>query len=141
MSRRLRMVLIVVSLAATVTCGGSTPSSPSTPSLAGTWVGTETDAVAGTGSLQSTISQSGSTLSGTYALSFSNPIFSNGGTLTGTVNGSSVSMTATPSNPAICPALDAATVNATATQITGTYAAVSGCIFTHQTGTFIVTKQ
>jgi hypothetical protein len=97
--------------------------------------------VAGTGSLQSTITQSGSTLSGTYSLTFSNPVFSNSGTLSGTVNGSSVSMTATPGNTLICPALDTATLNAAATQITGTYAAVSGCNLTHQTGSFIATKQ
>ena len=138
------MVFIGLSLAATVTCGGSspsTPSTPSTPSLTGTWIGTETDTIAGTGNLQSTISQSGSTLSGTYSLSFPNPMFSNGGTVSGTVNGSTVSITATPSNPAICPALDTATLNAAANQITGTYAAVSGCNLTHQTGTFIATKQ
>jgi hypothetical protein len=141
MSGRLRVVLVILSLAATVNCGGSSPSAPSTPSLTGTWVGTETDTVAGTGVLQSTVSQSGSTLSGTYSLTFPNPIFSNSGTLTGTVNGSNVSMTATPGSAAICPALDTATVNGAGTQITGTYVGVSTCNLTHQTGSFTVTKQ
>src|ERR1700730_16605150 len=96
MACRLRLVLVVLSLAATLACGSSpSSSSPPTPSLTGTWVGTQTDSVVGTGNLQATLSQSGSTLSGTYTLSFPNPIFNSSGALSGTVNGSSVSLTAT----------------------------------------------
>ena len=140
-SRRFRAVLIILSLVATVNCGSSSPSSPSTPSLTGTWVGTEIDTVAGTGAAQSIITQSGSALSGTYSLTFTNPIFSNSGSLSGSVNGSTVSLTATPSNPLICPAADTATLNAAATQLTGTYAAISSCNLTHQMGSFTATKQ
>ena len=145
MFARLRVLMVVFSVGAAVCCGSNSSSSPtssSTPTpLSGNWVGTETDTVAGTGNLQATIFQSGSTLSGTYSLSFPNPIFSNSGSVSGTVNGSSVSMTATPTNPAICPALDTATLNATSTQITGTYVAINGCNLSHQTGSFTATKQ
>jgi hypothetical protein len=139
-SSRLRVVLIILSLAATINCSSS-PSSPSTPNMTGTWVGTETDTVAGVGSLQATVSQSGTTLSGTYSLTFSNGIFSNSGALNGTVNGLNVSMTATPTSTTICPATNTATLNDAATQITGTYAVVSGCTLSRQMGSFTATKQ
>ena len=109
--------------------------------MTGTWVGTETDTAAGIGSLQATISQSGTSLSGTYSLTFTNGIFSNSGAISGTVNGSNVLMTATPTSPTICPTTNTATLNATVTQITGTYAVVSGCTLSRQTGSFTATKQ
>ena len=140
---RLRIACVVVTIATSfASCGSDSSPSPAVPSLAGTWVGTETDTVAGVGSLQATVFQNGSTLSGTYALIFpSLPISNNSGTLSGSVSGTNVSMTATPTNPAFCPATDTATVNAAGTQITGTYVAVAGCNLTHQTGSFTVTKQ
>ena len=87
------------------------------------------------------VSQSGSTLSGTYSVMFVNSGFSNSGTLSGTVNGSSVSMTATPIGAAICPVLYTGTLNAASTQITGTYANVDTCSLFHQAGSFVTTKQ
>jgi hypothetical protein len=140
MQIRLCTLLVVL---AVVTAGCGSSSSPTTPSvsLTGTWVGTEIDTVAGTGNLTAILTQSGSTLSGTYSLTFPNPIFSNSGTLNGTLNGSSISMTATPSLATFCPALDTATVNSAGTQITGSYAAVASCVLAHQQGSFSTTKQ
>jgi hypothetical protein len=67
-----RVALVVMSLVAAVNCGGSSPSSPSTPSLTGTWVGTTTDSLVGAGNMRVTISQSGSSLTGTWASTFPN---------------------------------------------------------------------
>lgn len=138
MADRLRVVLIILTFAITVSCGSST-TSPSSP-LSGTWTGTLTDSVAGAGTTQATITESGMTLTGTYTDTFpSLPIANNSGTLSGTVNGSSVSITTSPSSAVICAVLETGTLNAASTQVTGTYASVSSCTATHTTGTFTAT--
>lgn len=69
-------------------CGATAPSS-----VAGTWTGSVVDALSGPATLQFTISQSGSSLTGTWSTKFpaaANPVT---GTLTGTLSGSTVTLT------------------------------------------------
>jgi hypothetical protein len=101
--------------AAAVAIGGCGPTTPSSASVAGTWGGTTNPpSLANTFSIRLTISQSGSALSGTWGTTFNN------GTLTGDVNGASVSMTLTsPVFPSPCPSSTVtATVNGN--QMSGT---------------------
>jgi hypothetical protein len=97
MVTHLRVALIVASLLAVVSCSSS-PTVPSTASVAGTWGGTNNPPLQAPGFLISyTIEQSGSSLSGRW------DTLNNGGTLSGEVTGTSVSLTliAVPLKP--CP--------------------------------------
>jgi hypothetical protein len=100
-------------------CGGSSPAAPSQASFSGTWKGTITSSLA-TGSTPATLtlSQSGSSLSGTWNLV--GPDGPTAGSLTGGAVGSLVAMTLTPGVQTQCPY----TVNATVsnTRMTGVYA-------------------
>jgi hypothetical protein len=129
-----RVVLLVLTIALAVGCGyGTTPSAP----LTGTWNGTLTDSVAGAGTFASTITESGSSLSGMYTDTFPNlPSANNSGTVSGTVNGSNVTLTTTPSSSLICGVTETGTLNAANTQVSGTYASLTSCTATHTTGSF-----
>jgi hypothetical protein len=65
---------------------GPNPNSPS--SITGTWVGTLVSSTSGTGFTQLTLSQSGSSITGTFANTFPGATTSSTGPLTGTLNGS-----------------------------------------------------
>jgi hypothetical protein len=68
-------------------CSATAPSS-----VAGTWTGSLVDALAGPATLQYTLSQSGSSLTGTWSSKFpaaANPVT---GTLAGTLSGSTVTL-------------------------------------------------
>jgi len=116
----LKKLIPVVMLLALAACGGSSPSAPSTISVAGTWSGSITsNQVTGSGPASVTLAQSGTSLSGTWAVT--GPDGPNSGSLTGSVSGASMTMTLTPSDPRTCPYN--ATVNISGSQMTGTYAA------------------
>ena len=74
-------------------CSGGSGSSttPSTASLAGSYSGSLSDSVAGSGSVGLSIAQSGNSISGQFADTFSNPSYDNGGSISGTVSGNSFS--------------------------------------------------
>ena len=120
-------------------CGGS-PSSPSAAAanLSGTWAGPLTSTLVGNGTVQVTLNQSGSSLSGTWLSTFPDPSNNNSGSLSGTVNGSNVSATLTPSDPTNCPLNVTATVNGNV--MTGTYAAFN-CTVAVVRGSLRPTKQ
>ena len=114
----------VVALALIVSaCSGDSPTSPtgsSTASVQGTWSGTITNSeYGGRGPARVTVSQTGSSLSGTwYAMG---PYGADSGSLTGSVSGSAVSITLSPSDPTNCPTKVTAIVSGTS--MSGTYAA------------------
>jgi hypothetical protein len=125
----------VILLVALTNCGGGDDEDND---VSGTYTGTIQDAFAGTGTLRATISQSGSSLSGTFQTTFPDPQQNNSGTISGTVNGSVVTLTLTPSVPVFC------AFNATLTQedddrITGTYVAVNCSV--PDSGTISITRQ
>lgn len=146
MATRIRLAVVSALLIAAVGCDTS-PTSPSRPSLTGTWVGGgffqscigATCQPTGTLTLQ--LTQSGSTLTGTWTstqMLGAGP----GGTMSGSMNGASVSMTfslnvVTPD--CSFPVRVTATVNANQDQMTGTYATVS-CSFI-LAGSISLTKQ
>ena len=119
LTRAVLAVGLILGLAMVAACDVDSPTSPS-GSLAGTWTGTVIDSLVGTGTIRITISQSGSTISGTWASTFPDPADNNGGTASGTLSGSSLSATLTPSNPSSCPFNVTATVSGN--RMTGTYA-------------------
>ena len=130
------VVLLLMSLSA---CGGTSPPSPSTPSLTGTWAGTTDDNLVGVEQFRATISQSGSSLSGTWTgTTEANSLNGNNGTLSGGVNGASVSLTLTPS-PAICPFNVTATVSGN--DVTGTYSFAASPSCVPVTGSITLTRQ
>jgi hypothetical protein len=109
----LRTALIVAFLFAGTGC--SSPTTPSTASVAGGWFGTTNPpSLADAFAISLTISQSGSSLTGTWGTT------SNSGTLSGDVNGTSVSMIlGSPHLPSTCPSFTVmATVNGN--QMSGT---------------------
>ena len=132
MPDRLRAALIILTIALAVSCGTT---SPSTPPLSGTWAGTLTDSVYGAGTFTSTIAEEGTSLAGSYTDTFPKLVIA--GTVNGTVNGSSVTLTITPpSGGLICVATETGTLNSTNTSVSGTYASLSTCTGTQTTGTF-----
>src|SRR5260370_37074163 len=121
-------VLVLMGLLTLVVPGCGT-SVNSTASVAGTWVGTMTDSVLGTGKIYATISQSDSVLSGEWYSYYPNPINNFQGTLSGSVSGSSVAAMLTSNFPILlrrepqdCDFNVTATVNGN--QLSGTYASV-----------------
>ena len=129
------ILFICILLSALPGCGGDDDGDDS---LSGTYVGTIQDAFAGTGTLQVTVSQSGSSLSGTFQSTFANPQQNNSGSISGTVNGEVVTVTLTPSVAAFCP------FNATLTredddELTGTYVAFNCTVADN--GTIDITRQ
>jgi hypothetical protein len=95
-------------------CGTTAPST-----VAGTWAGTLTDVGVGAGTLQFVLTQSGSTLNGTYTSKFAIASVSLTGTISGTLNGSTVTALLTPTNPAACQQNITATVSGSS--MNGTY--------------------
>jgi hypothetical protein len=119
MPRLSRLVGVATVLLILAGCSAAAPSS-----IAGTWSGTMTDVLAGPGTLQFSITQSESSLTGTWTMKFpaaANPV---GGTLTGTLSGSNVTLVLTNSNPAACAANVTATVSGST--MTGMYSECTG---------------
>jgi hypothetical protein len=114
-------LLTLVACGASAACSGlRSPFGPSTPSVSGTWSGTITsNQVAGSGPARVTISQTDNNLSGSWSVT--GPNGPDSGSLTGSVDGSAVSMTLSPSVPTSCPYTATATVSGNS--MTGTYAA------------------
>ena len=119
MLRRSRWLLVVLSLVA-VNCGGDSPTAPSAPTVTGTWTGTLTStSIPGlVATVSFTLAQSGSSVSGTW--SSTGTFGPSGGTISGTISGSAVSVTASQSDPTLCPLSVTAVVSGS--QMTGTYA-------------------
>ena len=122
MLRRASFCFAFLSLVWLTACSDSS-TSPTPTDLSGTWTGTLTDSRVGNGTARVTFSPSGTGLSGTWSSTFPDPSNNNSGTLSGSVNGSSVMITLTPSVPISCPFQVTATV--AGNQMTGTYAAVN----------------
>jgi hypothetical protein len=103
---------------APVDAGCRTPVEPS--ELAGRYTGTVgSPSFAGVGTFELSIAQSGSSLTGSWMATFLTG--SNGGTLTGTVEGGHITAVLAPQDPEVCPlALDAVAAGG---WITGTYTA------------------
>ena len=127
------ITFVFLCLLAVAGCGadGSSPSAPTAVapqpqpqplSLEGTWTGRIEDSFAGQGSARVTLAHSGSTVSGIWASMFSDPTFNNGGRLSGTFSGSSLTLVLDPSDPDSCSLNVTATVSPNGNQITGSYA-------------------
>lgn len=130
----MRFPRLFVSLAfVTVLVAGC--SSSGSFSYTGNWAGNINDSVAGAGTMTASLTQSGSTFVGTWQAVFSSG--SNGGSLTGTINGSSVVVDLEPSNASACPYNVVA--QRAGSQISGNYSAYN-CTGTI-TGTLTITKQ
>lgn len=142
---RFGVPFVIAMLIAAVACHHSS-TSPSTPSLAGTWVGITNDALVGNADFTATISQDGSSLSGTWASSAVEANDENGknGMLSGIVSGSSVSLTCTPTppptpNPVSCPFVVTATVSEN--HLAGTFAFAASARCVPVTGSISLTRQ
>ena len=119
------LFIVVASLVMAAGCAPSM-SAPSTASFAGTWVGSVNPTGAATGRLQLTLTQSGSQLTGTWVITFPNASQNSSGTVSGGVtNGSTMSADLQSGGiPTSCPSTVSGTLNATATEVTGTFASV-----------------
>jgi hypothetical protein len=133
MFKRGGVVLLLLAAACGLPAG---PDSTSTPAgLDGTWVGTTSDNLVPAGNIRLTMVQASASLSGTWVSTSTNT--TSGGMLSGSVNGTSVLATLTPSTSASCPLSVTATV--TGTQMSGTYTAVNCTAAV--TGSITLTKQ
>ena len=122
--RTIQHVIVGLALCTVAACGGgnSSPTAPTPPpfSFNGTWTGPITSNVVGPGTGTVTITQTGSSLSGTWATVYPDPMIQGAGSFSGTASGMSLSGTLSPSDPTDCPY----TINATVSGnlMTGTYA-------------------
>lgn len=107
-------------------------------SLSGNYVGTVQDSIAGPGTMQATLVESDASLSGTLHITFPNPRHNNSGAIRGTISDATVMLTFTPSVPTSCP-FTATLIQASAAQLTGTYAALH--CQTAVSGTVALTRQ
>src|SRR3954466_16232467 len=118
--RHLRFVVVCAALAAAVACGSST--SPSPVNIAGTWKGTVTDSQLGSGNVTAIINQSNAAVTGTWSATYTNTANKNAGSLSGTIDGSNVTILLKPS------AVNSCGIQLTATSdgstMNGTYSTV-----------------
>jgi hypothetical protein len=109
--------LVGVATLGLILTGCSSATAPS--SVAGTWTGTLEDVGAGPATLQFILSQSGSSLTGTWVVKFPQATSAVTGTFAGTLSGSSITAVLTLDSGAGCPENVAATVSGST--MTGTY--------------------
>jgi hypothetical protein len=126
-------VALLACLAVETACAPN-PNSPT--SITGTWVGTVVSASLGAGSTQLTLSQSGSSITGTFANTFPGTPSSATGSLTGTLNGSAFTAALAAANGCI----RTWTGTWSGRTLSGTIATSSGCA-TVDTGTFALTLE
>ncbi len=116
-----------------VGCGGGDDNE----NISGTYQGHIQDSFAGPGTITATLAQNGTAVSGTFQAIFPVTALIGSGSLSGTLIGSALALTATPSDPTDCPFHLTATVDGE--DITGTYA-VFNCTVAIS-GTIDVTRQ
>ena len=134
-------IMFICVLVLTLTsCGGDGGNSSPFGSISGNYAGTLQDSIAGAGTVQGTLSESGSSLSGMFQTTFtqSGRTVTSSGTVSGTVNGTSITLTLTPSDPTACP-FNITLTQVSDTQLTGTYTAFNCTVA--QSGTINVTRQ
>ena len=120
--RRLVLCVCVIGAVAFSACDGHSPTSPSSTTVTGTWTGSIASTLSGPATARVTLAQSGSSITGTwFVTSDIDPSAANSGTLSGTIAGSALSLTLTPSDPRTCPFDLTATVSGN--RLVGTYAA------------------
>jgi hypothetical protein len=119
-------------------CGKHSPTAPSTDSLTGNWAGASSGYPAGQGSIAFSLTQSGSSVSGTWTALFAEPAYNDAGSATGRYSNGSLALTLTSSQANACPYTLTATVT-NASTMSGTYAAFNCSIAAG--GTFSATKQ
>lgn len=127
----------VLLLGGLATACSDSPTSPGATSIVGNWAGTLSDNFAGTGTVAFTFAQSGSTLTGTWSTTYTNAGFNNGGSISGTISGSSVTAVLSPSVPTTCPFNVVGTRSGSS--LSGTYAAFNCQVAV--SGTFNATKK
>jgi hypothetical protein len=134
------VALIVTAVFSLSACGGQAVTLANAPlDLAGQYTGTATDSVFGSAAASTTLSESGSTLTGTVALvsTTSNATLSQ--SVTWTVgSGYTIGGTATVAGSA-CSFSTTGVYDTSTNVLSGKYTAVSGC--SGETGTFSLTQQ
>ena len=103
-ARRIRVraaVLIGLCLMA-AQCGDNSLTTSPSEFLSGVWTGTLQDSISGPATALVTITQVGTSLAGTWSVDATSFAGANGGSLSGTVTGSNVSILLTPSDPLTC---------------------------------------
>ena len=127
-------------------CGSGTVTNPSSATapmnLAGSWVGSTSSSVAGTGSIDATIAQSGPALSGVWSVRYANPFYNNNGSVSGSLLNNTVSLSLSSNITTPCPYSMSGTLgtgmSGTLT-ITGTFTTVN-CT-PAQSGAFTLSRQ
>lgn len=103
----------------------------------GSWSGTISDSLAGTGTISASMIQKGSDIGGTWSAAFDHPEAGNtGGVLLGEIEGNSVGLLLEPSNPELCPY--AVVVTRSGATLQGDYSAINCTIVI--TGTVSISK-
>lgn len=128
---RSHLVVMLTALLTATACGGTASApSPPTNSLAGTWVGTLSDGVAGPGTMRlSLTSPISGGVSGTWESTFSNAAANNGGQVSGGTTPSATTLFFTPRTPWSCPdgrsdTSFAATLTLNANRLAGSWTAL-----------------
>lgn len=133
--KRIGIVVLFAGLLTVLTaCGSTGGGGPSGFSYGGQWSGTIQDSVAGPGTVTVTLTQSSSTLSGTWQAAFT--AGSNGGSAVGTINGNQVVLELHPASVLVCPYR--AILNRSGNTLSGNYTAFN-CLDS-VTGTVTITK-
>jgi hypothetical protein len=125
---------VVCALALTIAACGSDDGE----NVTGNWSGPAQDTLAGTGTISATISQSADRLQGIWSVVFQNSASNSGGNLSGMLRDQIITLTLSPTNPAMC------TLSATLTKrgddhYSGQYVGINCTL--NETGMIDITKQ
>ncbi|MGH7897036.1 MAG: hypothetical protein ACREQQ_03740 [Candidatus Binatia bacterium] len=129
----------LVSLIAIVGCGDDDDDDDVFESLlSGSYIGTIQDNIAGPGTLDVDITQSGSSYSGSFFARYANPGFDNSGTVSGTVSGNEITIIINSADPSVCDFIGSGT-RRSEDRITGSFQETESCI-DDVSGTFDISR-
>jgi hypothetical protein len=121
----MQRVLLIAAAALLAACSAKSSTAPANGDIAGSWSGSITDGLLGSGTLSLTLAQSGDSVTGTWSTTFSDTTHDTGGLVAGNVSGSTLSIQLRPLSPSTCQygPFDV-TASVTGTSMSGTYSTV-----------------
>jgi hypothetical protein len=116
---------MIAAAALLAACSPTSTTAPPVGSVAGTWSGSITDALLGSGTLSLSLAQAGDSVTGTWSTKYADTTRDIGGVVAGTYTGTTLAVLLRPENPPTCQfGPFEVTASVTAAALSGTYTTV-----------------